>query len=95
MKIIEIKNDERFDKVFPKICSSEVIITLNSGNIISSGPIQAKGDWDNPLSETEKIEKFKCLAAYCKKDKEIENIIEKILTLDKLAKLDNFYKLIS
>jgi 2-methylcitrate dehydratase PrpD len=95
MNIIEIKSDVRFDKVFPEICSSEVVITLNTDQIIASGPIQAKGDWDNPLSKDEKINKFKNMAAYCKTEDEIENIIDEVLNLDKFINLEKFYKNLS
>ena len=94
MNIIEIKADERFDKIFPAVCSSEVVITLNSGKIISSGPVQAKGNWDCPLSDNEKMDKFKNLAIEKKTKSEINGIIETVFELEKISSLDKFYELL-
>jgi 2-methylcitrate dehydratase PrpD len=58
MKKISIIHDRRFDADFPEKALSQVVITDETGREYSSGPLQARGDWDMPLSDNELKDKF-------------------------------------
>ena len=59
---IEIYEVEAFNKVFPEHRISEVTITLKDGRTLASGPIEANGDPEIPLSEQGIDEKFHLFA---------------------------------
>lgn len=94
MNKIEIISDSRFDKKFPQNCESEVEITDRKGNVYISGHVQAKGDWDNPLSKEEILNKFKWLAEYSKSEQQIERIIDMINNIEKLRSVKDLMKLL-
>ncbi len=82
LNIIEVIHDTRFDKKFPKIAESEVEIITRDGSAYKSGVVRAKGDWDNPFSEKELIDKFRWLAGYNLEEKQIEEIIQVVKDIE-------------
>lgn len=94
MNKIEIIHDQRFDKKFPEIAESEVEIITRDNLSFKSGIVRAKGDWDNPLSETEIREKFKWLTIDSKDQTQIEEIIQMIDDLEHIKNIDTFVRLL-
>lgn len=58
MEKIEVIIDSEFNEEFPKKALSRVKIITNDGSVYQSPVMQAKGDYDFPLTAEEKKEKF-------------------------------------
>lgn len=59
---IELYEVEAFNEAFPARRFSEVTITLKDGSVLESGPVEANGDPEIPLSEAEIDQKFHLFA---------------------------------
>ena len=59
---IELYEVDAFNEAFPARRFSEVTITLKNGDVLESGPIEANGDPEIPLSEEEIDQKFHLFA---------------------------------
>lgn len=94
MDKIELIADSRFDEDFPEVAKSEVKVTDYEGNTYSSGEVQAKGDWDNPLSDEEIKDKFFWLATQLKSKPQAENIFKVISELDNIDDLEELFSLL-
>jgi 2-methylcitrate dehydratase PrpD len=58
MERIRVVVDADIQSRFPEQCLSAVDITTSTGTVHHSDVVSARGDWDNPLSETALEEKF-------------------------------------
>jgi 2-methylcitrate dehydratase PrpD len=74
--------DPALDKAFPAKWPSTIEITTNDGRIFSTRIDSPKGDYDNPLSWDELIEKFNSLATIYSKErrKQIESAVSSLGT---------------
>lgn len=59
---IELYEVEAYNDVFPARRMSELTVTLKDGRVLESGPTEANGDPEIPLSEAEINEKFQLFA---------------------------------
>jgi len=55
---VSLEEDSAITDQFPLKCLARVTVTLNSGKIIKSDTLSAKGDPDNPYSQEEMCAKF-------------------------------------
>jgi 2-methylcitrate dehydratase PrpD len=55
---VALEEDSAITDQFPLKCLALVTVTLNSGKIIKSDTLSAKGDPDNPYSQEEMCAKF-------------------------------------
>lgn len=83
MKKVEVIEDPKLQKEFPRKCLSEVEIVTNKGDIFSSGVIGARGDYDNPMSEIELEEKFRRMTKEILGKREMEALIKLIKNFEK------------
>jgi 2-methylcitrate dehydratase PrpD len=94
MDKIELIADPDFDKNFPEVAMSEVKIIDNQGEVYSSGEMQAKGDWDNPLNAEEIKDKFFWLAEQVKSQSQAKEIFELVFKLDEITDLTEVFSLL-
>lgn len=92
MGMIETKVDERFNSLFPEKAQSQIEIHTKSGTILKSSIMQAKGDYDFPLTEAEKKAKFFTLTNPIIGDKKSSRLLE---CIDQIEKLDSVGDLLS
>ncbi|MDW7675036.1 MAG: MmgE/PrpD family protein [Bacillota bacterium] len=92
---IRIIADERFDKSFPQIAQSEVCIADTTGRLFWSGVQQAKGDFDNPLTEAEIHEKFYWLAGQVKPSDHLKDLVNIVYDLENIKDLTRLYSLLN
>jgi 2-methylcitrate dehydratase PrpD len=59
---VELSTDPELDRLFPKMSAADVEISTKSGQAFRMKIMNPKGDWQNPLSDEEVVEKFRKLA---------------------------------
>ncbi|PTX64406.1 2-methylcitrate dehydratase PrpD [Melghirimyces profundicolus] len=84
MDKIEVQIDNDLDRKFPQKACSRVEILTSKGDLYRSGVVQAKGDYDFPLTATEKREKFMCLMKPWMGERKSGKIFELICELEKV-----------
>ena len=84
MDIISIRADPKLTRLYPEKWPSRVEIELENGETHSAYCEYPKGDPENPLSETELIEKFEKLCANILPESEKRRIVDSVLNLEKI-----------
>lgn len=95
MKKIETKVDERFDASFPAKAQSQIEIHTKAGRVLHSSVMQAKGDYDFPLTEAEKEDKFFSLTAPVIGEKKSIRLLDCIEQLEKLEEIGGLLSIIN
>jgi 2-methylcitrate dehydratase PrpD len=91
MQKIRIQSDPELSAVYPRKWPAQVEILKRSGERLSGATEYPKGDPENPLSESEVVEKFKSLTRGLIADSRADTLCERALTLDKLADVSTFF----
>jgi 2-methylcitrate dehydratase PrpD len=73
---------EDLDARFPEECLARVEIRLNDGSTFTTGTMAARGDYTEPLPESEIDEKFRTLVQHARGEAETEELLAVIDTLD-------------
>jgi len=76
--------DPDFEKLYPKVYPSAVIVTTKDGKQYSAQVDYPKGDQENPVSEAELLDKFNLLASATISKDRIDKIIDTVLSLEKV-----------
>jgi 2-methylcitrate dehydratase PrpD len=92
MEMIETKVDKRFDSSFPAKAQSQIEIHTKAGSVIRSSVMQAKGDYDFPLTEAEKQNKIFSLTTPVIGEKKSSRFLE---CIDQVEKLDDIGDLLA
>lgn len=95
MKRIETKVDERFDAVFPEKAQSQIEVYTKMGTVIQSSIMKAKGDYDFPLSASEKRDKFFSLTTPIIGEKKSVLLLENIEHIEELDSINDLLKIIN
>jgi 2-methylcitrate dehydratase PrpD len=82
MEKIRIVVDADIQGRFPEQCLSAVEIITGEGTVHHSGVMSARGDWDNPLSETELEEKFISITQHVLSDGKARTLIDRISNIE-------------
>ncbi|NSL53176.1 MmgE/PrpD family protein [Calidifontibacillus erzurumensis] len=94
MDRIEVNVSEQLNRKFPKKALSRIEVFMQDGTIYRSETLQAKGDWDFPLTIDEKKEKFFRLVEPLLGHERCKELYEMIYEIDKLPNLKEFTHLI-
>lgn len=84
---VEMVAEPRFQKAFPARALAEVEVVTTDGRRLASGPVQAAGDADHPLSDAELEAKFLEFAAAALGAEELGRLRELALACDELPTL--------
>ncbi|WP_135556285.1 MmgE/PrpD family protein [Paenibacillus cymbidii] len=84
MDRMEVRVDPALDAQFPAKALSRLELRLTSGEVLVSGAMQARGDYDYPLSFAEKREKFRRLTAPVLGAERSDELYGTIMELDRL-----------
>jgi len=82
MEKIRVVVDSDIQGRFPEQCLSAVEITTGEGTAHHSGVISARGDWDNPLSETELEEKFISITQHVLSDEKARTLLDRVTNIE-------------
>jgi 2-methylcitrate dehydratase PrpD len=82
MDRIRVVVDADIQGRFPEQCLSAVEITTCVGTVHHSGVMSARGDWDNPLSETELEQKFINIAQHELSEKNARALIDRVTEIE-------------
>jgi len=94
MEKIEVYVNDELNSEFPKKALSHVEIIDTEGNHYFSGIHQARGDYDQPLTATEKRQKFTKLVAPILGNKHSEELFQCIQTIQNLKSIRELSELI-
>ncbi|QBP41844.1 MmgE/PrpD family protein [Paenisporosarcina antarctica] len=92
---IETRVNKKFDETFPTIAQSQVEIHTKAGRVLYSSVLQARGDYDFPLIEAEKEEKFYSLTTPIIGEKRSRRLLECIRQLEKLDDIGELLSIIN
>ena len=84
MDIISLRADPKLTQLYPEKWPSRVEIELKNGETHSAYCEYPKGDPENPLSETELIEKFEKLCGNILTESEKRRTVDSVLSLEKI-----------
>jgi 2-methylcitrate dehydratase PrpD len=82
MEKIRVVVDADIQARFPEKCLSAVKITTCEGTVHHSGVMSARGDWDNPLSETELEKKFITITRHVLSDGKARTLIDRVTNIE-------------
>ena len=88
MDRIRIKSDPKLTASYPDKWPAEVKIYTTDGRCLEGSADYPKGDPQNPLTEAEVISKFKGLTKGVLQASKAERIVERVLNLESLSKVD-------
>ncbi|MCL4439259.1 MAG: MmgE/PrpD family protein [Firmicutes bacterium] len=80
--------EPEFEKLYPKVYPAEVILTARDGRKYTARVDHPKGDPENPVSDSELIDKFNLLASASVSKDKINQIIDTAMNLDKLTDIN-------
>ncbi len=92
---IVLQEVQQYNDEFPQRRISDVTITLKDGRVLQSGPTEADGDPESPMSETEIVKKFHKFASPAVGDDTSKKLATKILGMGHTDQtLEDFFSLI-
>ncbi|MFT5111710.1 MAG: 2-methylcitrate dehydratase PrpD [Parasphingorhabdus sp.] len=91
---IELYEVDAFNEVFPERRISKLSITLDDGRILESGPIEANGDPEIPLSEPEIDDKFCLFATPVLGPERTRELLQHVRNMGEATDLNDFNRLI-
>ncbi len=92
---IVLQEVQQYNDEFPQRRISDVTITLKDGRVLQSGPTEADGDPESPMSETEIVKKFHTFASPAVGDDTSQKLATKILGMGHTDQtLEDFFSLI-
>ena len=100
-KILEVaskvnaETDPEAERRYPDDKLATVIVTTRDGKVYSAHTEYPKGDWENPVSDTELEEKFRMLTKKALRDKKASQIIDMVWNLDELNNINQLTDFIS
>jgi len=94
MEKIDVYPDPELDKMVPDHRGAKVEVILKDGRNFTSEVLDAKGEPENPGSESDLLDKFHLLARTVFKKDRIEKILEKIDGLEKMDDLSELTRLL-
>ena len=93
-QLIELYEVEAFNDLFPAQRFSQVTITLKNGSTLESGPIEASGDPEIPLSDVEIDQKFHLFAMPVLGAEHTKNLLKHVRNMGQAPNLYAFNALI-
>ena len=88
MERIRVVVDADIQGRFPEQCLSAVEITTSAGTVHPSGVLTARGDWDNPLSETALEEKFMSITQPVLSDGKARALLDRVADIERYTIAD-------
>jgi len=85
MSRVFVRNDDELSRHYPRKWPARVEITTNSGNRVNGEVDYPKGDPENPLTETELVEKFSSLTQGLIAPAKANTIIDRVMNLEILS----------
>jgi 2-methylcitrate dehydratase PrpD len=96
LKKITVRHNPELDHFFPESFPTRITIMMDDGKSYTKEVRYPKGDPQNPLSETEVIQKFgRAVAASGLSDGRSKEIVESVFTMEKAASVRDFAALLS
>ena len=92
MTKIRVAGDPDLTGAYPRKWPARVTIALKDGRRLAAANEYPKGEPENPLSEREVIEKFKCLTGEILSPARAEAIIERVLGLESMGNVNDLLK---
>jgi 2-methylcitrate dehydratase PrpD len=83
MERIRVVVDADIQGRFPEQCLSAVDITTSAGTVHHSDVVSARGDWDNPLSETALEEKFMSITQPVLSNGKARALLERVADIER------------
>lgn len=94
MDLMIVRVDPEIDDQFPSKALSRLEIKFKNGKVLNSDTVQARGDYDFPLSSEEKKSKFHQLTIPVIGEKQSQNIYDQLQNLSNIDNIRNFTSLI-
>lgn len=92
--LVSIEVDDEIQKLYPNPRSMIVELVLKNGEKISTRIDHAKGDPENPISNSELVEKFKDVTSDVISEKRADEIIDAAMRIDEFESVADFAKLL-
>ncbi len=80
--------DPEFEKLYPKVYPARIVVTMNDGKKYTAQVDHPKGDPENPLSDAQIVEKFQSLVVGTISQDKADEIVDKVLNLEKLKSIN-------
>jgi 2-methylcitrate dehydratase PrpD len=94
-KKVNYSVNEEFNKLPPGVAPSLVSIKLKNGTVYSKRVDYARGTVSNPMTGPELTDKFRSLAGTVLPERDVETIIQTIMTLDELKDIRRLSSLLA
>ncbi len=88
---IEMQENDEYNKAFPLHRIANLIIVLKSGQRLESGPTEASGDPENPLSDTQMQSKFLHYSQCLLGESRAQTLLDHVMRFGKEATMDQFF----
>jgi 2-methylcitrate dehydratase PrpD len=85
---VELVPDEEMEAAYPKHYGSRVRLELSGGTVRESKVLDPHGMPADPVTESERIEKFMRLASHVLPQKNVDRILELVRTFEKEVSMD-------
>ena len=85
--LVTLKVDPDLEAQYPERTLSRVTVNTKAGTAFSAFSETTRGDWNNPLSDTELQDKFRIFAGQVLSTQRVEQLIEKIWQLETLDRV--------
>jgi 2-methylcitrate dehydratase PrpD len=87
---VRLEVDPEFDRVYPAQVLCVVSVTTQDGQVFSAKNRKIRGDWDMPLSSEQLTEKFAVMAQNRLTARQIDEVVERVWSLDGLSSVQEF-----
>ncbi len=84
---VELLESETYNEKFPAERWADAMVELKSGERLSSKPMMARGNPENPLSDAELVEKFFSLSGSSLSRNQSQQIHDTVMTLESLSSI--------
>lgn len=80
--------EPEFEKLYPKVYPARVIVTTRDGKKYTAQVDHPKGDPENPVTDSELMDKFNLLASATVSREKMDRIIDTVMKLEKLTDIN-------
>ena len=92
---VELVPDDEMEAAYPKHYGSRVRLELTDGEVRESKVLDPHGMPADPVTESERVEKFTRLASHVLPSKNVERIIETVRSLEKQPSVETLSQLVA